>query len=82
MHFIFARLAENVLELNLELTLSKADYQYHLNELYVYGYYRTVAPDVTVFHHQTYDVFYLIVQWCIFVYLMFGMRLKKSFYVI
>lgn len=51
MHFIFARLVENVFELNLELTLSKADYQNHLNELYVYGYYRTVAPDVTVFHH-------------------------------
>ena len=56
MHFIFSRLVENlVFELNLELTLSKADYQNHLNELYVYGYYRTVArphrPGVTVFHN-------------------------------
>ena len=34
---------ENVFELILELTLSKADYQYHLNELYVCGYQRTVA---------------------------------------
>ena len=40
MHFIFARLVE----LNLERSLSKADYPYHLNELYVYGYYRTVTP--------------------------------------
>ena len=43
MHFIFSRLVENVFELNLELTLSKADYPYHPNELYVYGYYRTVT---------------------------------------
>ena len=81
MHFIFARLVENLFELNLELTLSKADYQNHLNELYVYGYYRTVAPDVTVFHHLLILKFF-IVQWSIFVYLMFGMRLKISFYVI
>ena len=66
MHFIFSRLVENVLELKLELTLSKADNPYHLNELYVHGHYRTVtrpvtwtevsrSPDVTLFHHEIND---------------------------